>query len=168
MTAETSLTIVRRIKAPQQAVFDAFIVPEKIALWWGPDSGPVILAQVDARKGGHFRVRFKMEDGSEHGASGTFEIFDPPHSLAMSWKWENEDAPASRVEVALRPIEGGTELTFTHARLPDAATRDSHEQGWNGALDKLEAKADQLGSGTSKRDDKASQWRSKRSNIRRI
>jgi len=141
---DTSLTIKRRIEAPQQAVFDAFIKPEKIALWWGPDNGPVILSEVDARKGGHYHVRFRMEDGSEHGASGTFESFDPPHGLAMTWKWESEEAPASRVEVSLRQIEGGTELTFTHARLPDTATRDSHEQGWNGALDKLEAKAAQL------------------------
>jgi uncharacterized protein YndB with AHSA1/START domain len=141
---DTSLTIKRRIDAPQQAVFDAFIIPEKIALWWGPDNGPVTLAEVDAKKGGRYHVRFRMEDGSEHGASGTFEIFDPPHKLAMTWKWENEEAPASRVEVNLRPIEGGTELTFTHARLPDAATRDSHEQGWNGAFDKLQAKAAQL------------------------
>jgi uncharacterized protein YndB with AHSA1/START domain len=110
----------------------------------GPDNGPVILAEVDGRKGGRFQVRFRMEDGSEHGATGTFETFDPPHGLAMSWKWENEDTTASRVEVRLRPIEGGTKLTFTHARLPDPATRDSHEQGWNGALNKLEARADQL------------------------
>lgn len=141
---DTSLTIRRRIEAPQQAVFDAFIRPDKIALWWGPDNGPVTLAEVDAREGGRYHVRFRMEDGSEHGASGTFEIFDPPHRLAMTWQWENEAGPASRVEVNLRPVAGGTELTFTHARLRDAATRDSHEQGWNGALDKLAAKAAQL------------------------
>ena len=35
--------------------------------------------------------------------------------------------------------EDGTELTFIHDRLPDEASRDSHEGGWNGALDKLEA-----------------------------
>ena len=43
------------------------------------------------------------------------------------------------MEVSLRAIEDGTELTFVHARLPDEASRDSHEDGWNGALDKLEA-----------------------------
>jgi uncharacterized protein YndB with AHSA1/START domain len=138
MTEETSLTIVRRIKAPPQAVFDAFVLPDKVALWWGPDQGPVLSADIDPKIGGGFHVRFRTEDGSEHGSSGTFETFDPPHRLTMSWKWDNDDDPVSRVEVALRPIDGGTELTFTHSRLPDAASRDSHEQGWNGALDKLE------------------------------
>ena len=42
----------------------------------------------------------------------------------------------SRID--LRPIATGTELTFTHERLQTTASRDSHEWGWNGALDKLE------------------------------
>ena len=141
----TSLTIVRVIEAPPEAVFAAFVEPDKIALWWGPDDGPVTLAEVDARLGGRFHVRFRMLDGTEHGSSGTFEVFDPPHRLAMTWAWEDEDGAASRVEAAFKPIEGGhTELTFVHARLQDDAARDSHEQGWNGALDKLQAKAEQL------------------------
>ena len=37
----------------------------------------------------------------------------------------------------LAPLDGGTELTLTHGRLPDVAARTSHAQGWNGLLDKL-------------------------------
>ena len=37
----------------------------------------------------------------------------------------------------LEPIDGGTELTLTHERLPDEQARASHEAGWNGLLDKL-------------------------------
>lgn len=141
----TSLTLVRVIDAPPEAVFAAFVEPDKIALWWGPDDGPVTLAEVDARQGGLFHVRFRMLDGSEHGSAGTFEVFDPPHRLAMTWSWENEDAPASRVEATFRPIPGGrTELTFVHARLKDEAERDGHEQGWMGSLDKLQTQARKL------------------------
>ena len=135
----TSLTIVRRIKAGPDAVFAAFADPANIALWWGPDSGLVLDAEVDARIGGRFHVRFRMEDGSEHGSAGTFEQLDPPRRLVMSWAWDTEPGVVSRVEVDLRAIDSGTELTFTHALLPDAASRDSHRDGWNGALDKLEA-----------------------------
>ncbi|MBD8529214.1 MULTISPECIES: SRPBCC domain-containing protein [unclassified Massilia] len=141
----TSLTIVRVIEAPPAAVFAAFVEPDKIALWWGPDDGPVTHAEVDARPGGRFLVRFRMLDGSEHGCFGIFEVFEPPHHLAMSWSWEDEDTPASRVQATLKPVGAGhTELTFVHAKLADDATRDSHEQGWNGALDKLQRKAGQL------------------------
>ena len=58
----------------------------------------------------------------------------------MSWRWhENEDdAGSSELELVLRPIPEGTELTLTHSDLRDAAIRDSHTNGWNGSLDKLE------------------------------
>ena len=141
----TSLTIVRVIEAPPAAVFAAFIEPDKIALWWGPDDGPVTLAEVDARPGGRFHVRFRMLDGSEHGCFGNFEVFEPPHRLGMSWSWEGEDTPASYVQASFALADSGhTELTFVHAQLRDDATRDSHERGWNGALDKLQRKARRL------------------------
>ena len=135
----TSLTLVRRISARPSIVFDALTTPEGIACWWGPDGGPVLLAETDPRVGGRFRVRFRMLDGSEHESSGEYLEVVRPKRLAMSWRWEGgEDARESRVEIDLRPIAEGTELTFTHSRLRDEETRRRHEQGWNGSLDKLE------------------------------
>jgi uncharacterized protein YndB with AHSA1/START domain len=135
----TSLTLVRRIAARPSIVFDALTTPEGIACWWGPDGGPVLLAETDLRVGGRFRVRFRMLDGSEHESSGEYLEVVRPERLAMSWRWEGgEDPGESLVEIDLRPIPEGTELTFTHSRLHDEETRRSHEAGWNGALDKLE------------------------------
>ena len=134
----TSLTLVRRIRARPSIVFDALTTPEGIACWWGPDDGPVLLAETDPRVGGRFRVRFRMLDGSEHESSGEYLEVVRPERLAMSWWWANgEDPGESRVEIDLRAIPDGTELTFTHSRLHDEETRRSHEEGWNGALDKL-------------------------------
>jgi uncharacterized protein YndB with AHSA1/START domain len=135
----TSLTLVRRIAARPSIVFDALTTVEGIACWWGPDAGPVLLAQVDLRVGGSFRVRFRMLDGSEHESSGEYLEVVRPERLAMSWRWEGaEDPGESRIEIDLRAIAGGTELTFTHARLQDEESRRGHERGWNGALDKLQ------------------------------
>ena len=134
----TSLTLKRRIAARPAIVFDALTTPEGIATWWGPDAGPVLLAEADPRVGGRFRVRFRMLDGSEHESSGTYLDVERPVRLAMTWRWlGGEDPSESRVDVDLRPVDGGTELTFTHSRLRDEDTRQSHEQGWAGALDKL-------------------------------
>ena len=66
----TSLTLVRRLNARPSIVFDALITPEGISRWWGPDDGPVLVAETDPRVGGRFRVRFRMLDGSEHECSG--------------------------------------------------------------------------------------------------
>ena len=45
----TSLTLVRRIAARPAIVFDALTTPDGIACWWGPDDGPVLLAETATR-----------------------------------------------------------------------------------------------------------------------
>jgi uncharacterized protein YndB with AHSA1/START domain len=135
----TSLTLVRRIAARPSIVFDALTTPDGIACWWGPDAGPVLLAETDPRIGGRFRVRFRTLDDSEHESSGEYLEVVRPERLTMRWRWEGgEDPGESLVEIGLRAIAEGTELTLTHSRLHDEDTRRSHEEGWNGALDKLQ------------------------------
>jgi uncharacterized protein YndB with AHSA1/START domain len=138
----TSLTLVRRIRARPSIVFDALTTPDGIAQWWGPDAGPVLLAETDVRIGGRFRVRFRMLDGTEHESAGEYLEIVEPKRLVMSWQWTNGGEPeeageVSRIEIDLKRIDTGTEITFTHARLRTQASCASHEQGWAGALDKL-------------------------------
>lgn len=136
----TSLTIVRRIKARPSLVFDAMTTAEGISHWWGPDDGPVLFAQSDPHAGGRFRVRFRMLDGTEHESSGEFLEVAPPKRFSMTWRWTGgvEDPGESRIDVVLRAIPEGTEVTFTHSLLDSEETRRSHEEGWTGSFDKLE------------------------------
>ena len=138
----TSLTLVRRVAARPSIVFDALTTPDGISCWWGPDDGPVLLAESDPRVDGRFRVRFRMLDGTEHEAGGEYVEVVRPARLVMTWRWTDGGDPAeagheSRIVIELRPIETGTELTFTHERLQTETSRDSHQWGWTGALDKL-------------------------------
>jgi uncharacterized protein YndB with AHSA1/START domain len=137
-----SLTLVRRICARPSIVFEALTTPHGIAQWWGPDAGPVLLAETDVRSGGRFRVRFRLLDGTEHESTGEYLDVVEPKRLVMSWQWTSGGEPdeageVSRIEIDLKRIDSGTELTFTHARLKTDASRASHESGWAGALDKL-------------------------------
>ena len=146
----TSLTLVRRIAARPSIVFEALTTPQGIACWWGPDAGPVLVAEADARVGGRFRVRFRLLDGSEHESSGEYLTIEKPERLAMSWRWEGgEDPGESLVEIELRAIAEGTLLTFTQSRLHDEQSSRSHEEGWNGALDKLQRHFSHITAGSS-------------------
>ena|SRR3984957_7815488 len=138
----TSLTLIRRIKARPSIVFEAVMTADGIAQWWGPDAGPVLMAETDPRKGGRFRVRFRMLDGTEHECSGEYLEVVFPERVVMSWRWKGgrEDPNESRVEIALKPNPEGTEITFTHSLLQDDETRRAHEEGWTGSLDKLAAR----------------------------
>jgi uncharacterized protein YndB with AHSA1/START domain len=137
-----SLTLVRRVHARPSIVFEALTTADGIAHWWGPDAGPVLMAESDARIGGRFQVRFRLLDGSEHESAGEYLEVVASKRLVMSWRWTcggepDERDEVSRVEIDLKPIGAGTEITFTHARLQTETSRSSHEAGWAGALDKL-------------------------------
>ena len=143
----TSLTLVRRIAARPSVVFDLMTTAQGIACWWGPDDGPVLIAESDPRVGGRFRVRFRLLSGSEHESSGEYLELRPPERVAMTWRWlgDEDEGGESRIEIDLRALDGGdaTEVTFTHARLASQASRASHEGGWGGALEKLQRHFDQ-------------------------
>src|SRR3979490_1204476 len=135
----TSLTLVRRIKARPSIVFDALTHPWGIACWWGPDGGPVLVAETDPQVGGRFRVRFRMLDGSEHESSGEYLEVVKPERLSMSWHWTGgvEDPGESLVEIRLRAIVEGRELTLTDSRLRDEAHRRRHEKRAHGSVNRL-------------------------------
>jgi uncharacterized protein YndB with AHSA1/START domain len=135
-----SVTLVRRIKARPSIVFDALTTVEGITNWWGPDAGPVLAAEIDPQVSGRFRVRFRTLDGSEHESSGECVDVVRPERLIVTWRWTGgvEDPGDSLVEFRLRAVADGTELTVIHSGLHDDETRRGHEQGWTGALDKLE------------------------------
>jgi uncharacterized protein YndB with AHSA1/START domain len=138
----TSVTLVRRIAARPAIVFEALTTAEGVRAWWGPDDLPVITAEIDARVGGAYRVRFQTLDGQQHEAFGEYLEVDPPHRLVMSWRYALGGEPeelglTSRVEIDVTPFEGGSELTLTHTDLRNAASQASHESGWSGSLAKL-------------------------------
>jgi len=135
-------TLVRRIAARPELVFRALVTAEAMAEWWGPHDAPAISAVSDPRVGGRYEVRFATADGVEHVCGGEYLELAAPERIVMSWRWlvngvEDERGRVSRVEIRLRAIEIGTELTLTHTELCNEASAQSHELGWTGSLAKL-------------------------------
>jgi uncharacterized protein YndB with AHSA1/START domain len=143
----TSLTVVRRIRARPEVVFEILTTPKGMMQWWAPDSGPVLLAEAEPNVGGHFRVRFRRDlDGSEYETNGEFLEFVPCRRVVMSWWWTagTADPGVSRVEITLRKITGGTEVTVFHDRLDNDETRLSHQEGWIFALSRVDSAATRI------------------------
>jgi len=55
----------------------------------------------------------------------------------MTWAWKNQPGQESLVTVTFRTSNGGTQLELQHDQYVDFDNQPTHEQGWNGALDKL-------------------------------
>jgi uncharacterized protein YndB with AHSA1/START domain len=132
-----SLTYVRRIRAKPAAVFQAFVDPRELVHWWGPDEGPTLSAETDVRVGGRFRVVFRTMHGELHECNGEYLEIAPPRRLVMSWWWSAAPDQRSQVTVSIDPIDEGAQLTVLHEGFVDTATRDGHEVGWAGAIDKM-------------------------------
>lgn len=132
-----SVTLVRRIKASPARVWAAITRADQMLRWWGPDAGPTLDVVADVRPGGRFSVVFRLLDGSEHNPTGVYQEVVPEKTLSFTWDLPQAQEPPSLVTFRLASLDGGTELTLTHEHLPDEAARKSHEDGWNGLLDKL-------------------------------
>jgi uncharacterized protein YndB with AHSA1/START domain len=138
----TQTTLIRRVAARPDILFEALVTAEGIASWWGPDEFRASAAIWEPRAGGRFEVSFQTKDGLEHTCAGEFLEISRPEHLVMSWRWlsggvDDERGRVSRIEFRLRAIDIGTELTFIHADLATVASALSHQGGWAGALTKL-------------------------------
>ena len=71
---------------------------------------------------------------------GEFVEVSPPSRVVFTWGFENADVGvepgASTVEVTLAPDGDGTRLRLVHRGLPESE-RASHDDGWEGMLDRL-------------------------------
>lgn len=135
-----SLTLVRRLRATPQQVFEAWSRAELLATWFGPHHTRVEEAEVDARPGGRFRVVLREDNGARHEVGGRYEEVTPGEGLVFTWAWHSTPERESRVTVRLRAVAGGTELTLVHDRFADEATATRHRRGWTEALERLQAR----------------------------
>jgi uncharacterized protein YndB with AHSA1/START domain len=136
---EIALIVRRTIRASAQRVFQAWTRPEELRKWWGPKLTKCMDAEVDLRVGGTYRIANQFPDGRVVWISGEFERIEAPHQLVYTWRIGQEQNPETleRVTVRFEPREGATEVIVIHERIANRATRDGHQQGWDGCLDGL-------------------------------
>ncbi|NMK48852.1 SRPBCC domain-containing protein [Achromobacter sp. Bel] len=138
------LRLTRRFAAPVDRVWRAWTDPEALMRWFGPaGTRQVLVADTDVRVGGTYQVGFVTEDGQSHYASGEYREVRPLRRLVFTWAWRDTPEEGSLITLEFAPSQGGTELAFLQTPFVDQATRDSHENGWAGAMDRL---ADHLAS----------------------
>ena len=132
-----TLVVRKTIKATAERLFEAWTEPEQLKKWWGPPGVTCIEVEVDLRVGGRYRMANQLPDGKILWISGEFESIEPPRELVYTWRVEPETQASERVMVQFEARGDATEVIITHERIPNAAIRDMHEQGWHGCLEGL-------------------------------
>jgi uncharacterized protein YndB with AHSA1/START domain len=133
-----SLTIKRRFNTPPAKVYAAWTDPEKVKCWMGPGEIKAVSAESDPRTGGRYRWVMKAPDGDEFYVAGVYREVVPNEKLVFTWAWKATPERESLVTVSLRADGDGTLMTLTHEQFFDDEARDRHNQGWEGALAKME------------------------------
>jgi uncharacterized protein YndB with AHSA1/START domain len=146
------LTLTRIIRAPRARVYQAWTNPEIVKQWFGPGNMYCPHASVDARVGGAYSMEaaptpegLAANPNSTGGtATGTFTRVVPNELLQFTWKPSWNPGEESLVTVSLRDVDGGTELTLRHENFASEQSREGHNKGWSGCLDKLTAATEKL------------------------
>ena len=137
------LQVRKVIRASRQRVFDAWTRPETIRQWFGPGQIEISSADVDARIGGTYRMEMQGtcdEIGNpspRNSVSGKYLEVEPYDRLVFTWKGSWDPTEETLVTVDLKDVEGGTEILLTHERFTSTVSRDKHNHGWTGSLEKL-------------------------------
>ena len=137
---ELTLQVARTFEVSREQVFAAWTDPESVRRWFGPREFSNASADLDVRVGGAYRIAMRSPDGETFYVVGTYREVSPPERLVFSWGWEGSpDTPESTVTVEFFERGGGTEVVLTHVGLADATSRDNHQEGWEGTLERLAA-----------------------------
>lgn len=149
----TGEIVIRRVyNAPRKAVWDAWTVPERFRLWWGPEGFTSPSCRMDLRAGGKYLHCMRSPDGKEYWSTGVYRDIAPVEKIvftdsfadsegnvvAASYYGMKEYWPLEMaVTVTFEEDGGKTIMTLRHEGVP-RRMKDECEAGWNGSFDKLE------------------------------
>jgi uncharacterized protein YndB with AHSA1/START domain len=132
----SAAVVVRRtIAASPEVVFDAWLDPIALGTWMRPGGVRSAVATVDARVGGRYEVVMTIDSG-EIPHRGVYRAIDRPRRLVFTWISPPTESRETLVTVDFVPKGNATEVVVTHELLPESA-RESHTNGWTGALECL-------------------------------
>jgi uncharacterized protein YndB with AHSA1/START domain len=135
-TAPASIQVRRRIAAPAQLLFDAWLDPESVAAWMRPFDTARTVAQTDPAVGGSYRIDMYQPDGQVVEHVGKYLEIDPPRRLVFTWASPATQHKDSLVTIEFTESAGSTEISLTHEQLPEYMAQ-AHVGGWTSAFEKL-------------------------------
>jgi uncharacterized protein (TIGR03086 family) len=144
LPTDTEISITRQFDAPKALVWEAVTRPEHLLRWWGPESCPLVSAEIDLRVGGKWRYVARTADGQELAWSGEYRAIDPPNELASTERFE-PFPDAESVNTMTLTEHGGVTTLHTLVRHTSKEHRDGHiGSGMEGGMQTTFNRLDQL------------------------
>ena len=133
-----SVVAKKTIAASREIIFDAWTKPEIMKSWYVGGKG-VSNSTVDLKVGGKYSNEMLIDHDGDGPKSylheGEYLEIKRPERLVFTWN--SPFVKNTVVNVHLREVDGGTEVTITH-QLEKAEDCASHQGGWTFALEGLD------------------------------
>jgi uncharacterized protein YndB with AHSA1/START domain len=137
---ELTLDMKRVLAAAPSIVFGAFVEPNELRQWWGPEGFTTPSLEFDGRVGASYRIEMQPPEGDPFYLTGELREVDPPSRLAYTFIWEDPDPDdiPTLVSLSFRNLGESTEVGLTQGPFKTEARRALHRDGWTESFDKLE------------------------------
>lgn len=141
------VVVSRLIGAPRERVFEAWVKPEQLARWWGPNGFTNPRCEIDPRPGGKIYIEMVREsDGAMFPLDGEVEIVEAPSRIVLRARGYNPANDKTTIEdrvTATFEDRGGKTLVTIHLFVLAVApafmgAAKRMDIGWSQSLQKLE------------------------------
>jgi uncharacterized protein YndB with AHSA1/START domain len=126
----------RVLCAPPERVYRAFLDADALVKWLPPHGFTAQVHAFAARVGGGYRMSFtNFSTGKSHSFAGKYVELSPNTLIRYTDLFDDPNLPGEmRVEVSLKPVACGTELTIVQEGIPPAIPVEFCYLGWQESL----------------------------------
>jgi uncharacterized protein YndB with AHSA1/START domain len=133
----------RAFDAPAHAVFTAWTTPRYVWRWWGSDTAPVVVCDIDLRVGGAWRfVTRDVADRTELAWRGVYLEIEPPVRLVSTQVFEPHPEGEATNTMTLEEHDGVTYVTVdmvcSTREHREGALASGMERGMQLTMDRME------------------------------
>ena len=139
--SDRTVRLHRVLRTTPEKLYRAFVEADALAKWLPPHGFTCTVHHLEAKVGGTFRMSFRnFSTGNGHSFGGEYLELVPFERIRYTDRFDDAGLPGVMVvSVAVRAVEGGTELSATQAGIPDAIPLEMCYLGWQESLEQLAA-----------------------------
>lgn len=128
--ADRTMVLQRLIHAPRSAVWAAWLNPETLPQWWGPEGYSCRTKRIDLRTGGEWLFDMIGPDGTVYPNHHLYTEVSPEKSIEYTLLWGENGPKHADAWVALEEQDGATRVTM---RMTFTTVAEFHEAKGFGA-----------------------------------
>ncbi len=110
--AELTMVMQRVIKAPRNVVWGAWMNPETLPEWWGPDGFSCLTKRIDLRQGGEWVFDMIGPDGTVYPNHHLYTEVRAEDRIGYTLLWGENGPKHADAWVTLEEVDGATRVTL--------------------------------------------------------